>query len=1605
MTTQKTPGKRILSVLLCIMMLLPMLPTTALAAPADAISFTPSGGGSTIDVQGGGYWKNDGTEGIAGSYNIKYDAGSKTLTLNNYSAGSIDTDRKGSSDLTINVNGNNTINGYIEKNAGTLNLAFSEGSTLTINAGDKPAGILIIQQQSGEPATLNINGKGTLAINTSTTAANEVVFGIHVGSSSTDDNTVNIKNMTVSINCQSSNGSIYGIYAKNIIIDESNVTIDASKSAGNKGSFSYGVYAGSETKITGRSDVKTYWNPKGTQGEGLSRFTADACTAVNGIAGYAHYRCSPAGAGSVTVTGGKAAVENGIPNKETAQFLTGDTVTLIPNDDLKNYYGFKGWSIGKNSFVGNSFTMPNEGDVKVQAYYKAFSQQPQFNYDSKSGECSVTFTYKAAKSDWSYYTLCFYKVNDDGSLTKSRVLRNTPTQTGTNWKLTEKITDITDTGLYGLENGTYRVGIPMNNGPVGNFVLYSDTFEVKVPQKLSAPTLWVDGVQLTGTGEMATAPLLNCWQALRINVEDIPEGANIVYTVIGANSNGRFDIPSYSNYNGADGNTTITVKPVSSGYSQVNIAVQAMKNIKGSAGSVAVWSEPVYVAAHFVTESELPAVTVNVTAGGTPVTDTTGTIKFTNSATIKATVGTTEPKIWGLALGYSLNGGIPRLFPDGGLTYGSDTYSAFVNVGLVSKWDTLTMGRAQMIHLENTVAQKFKINVLSSNTNTYNAAGKKISEAAAGETVTVKETGPDLELFAGWDCINATVADEKAPETTFIMPDKVVTIEAVYFDETVKEKTERYYKFHPNWLQAAAPGTGSIAADAVISSYETKIENPVTITQVWYEGDAAGGTPVETLSADRNYTGIITLSIPAACSFATDFEKSIKVRDADGNVFPVGTSNIQYTNGEKSMTITLHLVNKPTVTLNHYVGQNYSTSSTGSYPAITGHAGYSVTTLNYGTGGTGKITTAVDEMTITRLVLTCTDGAYLLPGSQVWVNGKAAAATSAVANDAKTLTTGEFTLPITSPSSITTANAIVTPPAAGQRPGFTAISAEPDKYKVELRYWVDDKGGIIDLNAINNETRPDYFNYKFIGGDKYQVYVIFTAVAGAGGFADNATFTINGQPASKPSGGSGKLHYCEFIATGTGGGTEPITYSATVGDVDLGTAKVGYKQSDIPTQYVAITNTGTGSLYTNFNSVKLTGAGADNFELPSNISTPTKIAAGASANSSWYIKPKEGLGIGTYTATIQFKDTGGKVTATGTVIFTVKDHEFDTTQWKSDPTYHWNPCKDDGCTVRGNEAAHNMDVTKGYKEPTFDEDGYTGNKYCSVCDRMMETGKAIAAGKYIRESKATMAPAAIHAGICANDIVFASLELSKYTVTLKRVYDLTDGNLNTDSNQYPRNKNFIEGHQYRIDFSFAPVGSYVYNTDDEIHWSTFTLNGEAVEIPPYTALSGSTDRMIKLTAGAPPTGVSVGGEITSYGSGEEAVTVTLTKQGETAPAFTKTVTGNSAAYSFGDVPAGNYVLKVEKRGHAPWTETVTVSDSDITKNVKVYLYGDVNRNGKVTSADALQVNQYIAGMRSFDSYQMALADVNKKNGITSADALWIEQRVAEMRDSDYKTIV
>lgn len=409
------------------------------------------------------------------------------------------------------------------------------------------------------------------------------------------------------------------------------------------------------------------------------------------------------------------------------------------------------------------------------------------------------------------------------------------------------------------------------------------------------------------------------------------------------------------------------------------------------------------------------------------------------------------------------------------------------------------------------------------------------------------------------------------------------------------------------------------------------------------------------------------------------------------------------------------------------------------------------------------------------------------------------------------------------------------------------------------------------------------------------------------------------------------------------------TYSATVDPIDLGTVRVGY--SPVTQVPLRVVNTGTGKIKCNLNSITLEGENASSFTLGF-YSNPGSIGAGAENTSSWSIKPNNGLPVGTYVATIKFSGTpeyskygGSSVEATATVRFVVTEHDFDTTTWQYDEHTHWNPCKDTGCAVHGNEAAHDTKgELKNATAATFDTNGYTGDKYCSVCGALAEEGTVIPAGKYIRVSQATMTPAAITDKMTAIDLVFTSQDEEKYTVALWRVFDLTDNALNTASGQYPKDSKFIAGHEYAIEIEFEAVGSYVYNEMDSKYWSTFTVNGNATGLSAATTLGGSPLRRIVLVAQDTTIPVAVTDVQVDFASGETTVvrdsTYTFKATVSGTGAFDNTVTWSVIGGSAGTSISSDGVLTVVANEAASTLTIKAVANGDpekvATKTLEIY---------------------------------------------------------------------
>ena len=83
-------------------------------------------------------------------------------------------------------------------------------------------------------------------------------------------------------------------------------------------------------------------------------------------------------------------------------------------------------------------------------------------------------------------------------------------------------------------------------------------------------------------------------------------------------------------------------------------------------------------------------------------------------------------------------------------------------------------------------------------------------------------------------------------------------------------------------------------------------------------------------------------------------------------------------------------------------------------------------------------------------------------------------------------------------------------------------------------------------------------------------------------------------------------------------------------------------------------------------------------------------------------------------------------------------------------------------------------------------------------------------------------------------------------------------------------------------------------------------------------------------------------------------------------------------------------MKVMKQNHVTREYTVTVSTENVTQDVEIWLLGDVNGDGKVTTIDFVRVNSHARGVTLLSDYELKCADVVGTDGkVTTADAIRI----------------
>jgi len=144
--------------------------------------------------------------------------------------------------------------------------------------------------------------------------------------------------------------------------------------------------------------------------------------------------------------------------------------------------------------------------------------------------------------------------------------------------------------------------------------------------------------------------------------------------------------------------------------------------------------------------------------------------------------------------------------------------------------------------------------------------------------------------------------------------------------------------------------------------------------------------------------------------------------------------------------------------------------------------------------------------------------------------------------------------------------------------------------------------------------------------------------------------------------------------------------------------------------------------------------------------------------------------------------------------------------------------------------------------------------------------------------------------------------------------------------------------------------------------------------------------------------VTISGHITSFEDPTVPITIEFFTTGKSEPEYSTTADANGN-YSL-NVPIGTYILRVSKDKHVTWESTITAETANVTKDVELWLYGDVNLDGEVTVTDATALLRHIARIEVITAENaLANAEVTGDSELTVTDATKILRYVAKIINS------
>ena len=485
--TKTNTRSRIVSILLVLVMLLSLLPTTALAASPDASNVYVNGGINFYNSTRLYYRNGDSASSFSGTptdYNAAYAPSTGTLTLKDYNGKGITVGGVGRTDITVVLIGTNTINGSLTNDVGgDITITSESGGTLsitnTLSGGNDAIGIETGLSASYTTGNVAITGDAKVTINMTNNATStyERAYGIYA-----KENITISESASVDITCATpynttGGGNCNGLRAEKNVIIETNGTIkiDVTK-AGKDDGYSFGVYPMGTAILTKVGEMEVQWKkhathssyPGGAVYKGASLSDTDYAINVDTTNCYASYRKG---------TPYTVRVENGdltgpgVPNKMgSGMFLVNDTVNITPYEKKSNdemLIPFQKWTssdveITNPTSPSNSFTVPGK-NVTVTAMHSPFVGAPVFK---RTDDSKGTIAFQTAvKPDGSAEYFEYVKVGKENDPYGYRSIAPQPitASTASPYEYSVSASNYYTGGdIKNLEAGDYRMAVTLN---------------------------------------------------------------------------------------------------------------------------------------------------------------------------------------------------------------------------------------------------------------------------------------------------------------------------------------------------------------------------------------------------------------------------------------------------------------------------------------------------------------------------------------------------------------------------------------------------------------------------------------------------------------------------------------------------------------------------------------------------------------------------------------------------------------------------------------------------------------------------------------------------------------------------------------------------------------------------------------------------------------------------------------------------------------------------------------------------------------------------------------------------------------------------------------